>query len=92
MAMFGSGNNNSNTIISYRGEIVNLANVIYAKSQADNNCIKLFVVGSAGAGRNDSYSVQHREINIHWPQNVWKKLCEKAGVIFADEYDEDSNG
>ena len=93
MAMFSSKNNNGNIIISYRGEMVNLANVIYAKPQADN-CIKLFVLGSAGAGRSDSYSVQHREINIYWPENVWKTLCEKAGVIFADEYDDnkDSNG
>ena len=67
-------------IISYKDEIVNLDNVIYAKPQGDN-CIKLFVVGSAGAGRSDSYSVQHREINIYWPLEVWNRLCKKAGVV-----------
>lgn len=70
-------------IISYKGEIVNLDNVIYARPQSDNGGIKLFVVGSAGAGKNDSYSVQHREINIYWPMNVWNELCTRAGVIFA---------
>ena len=34
-------------VISYKGELVNLDNVIYAKPQSDS-CIKLFVVGSAG--------------------------------------------
>ena len=38
---------------------------------------------SRGAGKNDSYSVQHREINIYWPMNVWNELCTRAGVIFA---------
>lgn len=67
-------------IISYKDEIVNLDNVIYAKPQ-NESCIKLFVVGSAGAGRSDSYSVQHREINIYWPLEVWNRLCKKAGVV-----------
>ena len=70
-------------IISYKGEIVNLDNVIYAKPQSES-IIKLFVIGSAGAGKDDSYSVQHREINIHWPQEVWDELCQKAGVIFSE--------
>ena len=67
-------------IISYKGEIVNLDNVIYAKPQ-NEDCIKL---GSAGAGRSDSYSVQHREINIYWPASVWNDLCARAGVIFSE--------
>ena len=70
-------------IISYKGELINLDNVIYAKPQNDT-CIKLFVLGSAGAGRSDSYSVQHREINIYWPRAVWDELCFKAGVIFSE--------
>lgn len=70
-------------IISYKGEMVNLDNVIYAKPQSES-IIKLFVIGSAGAGKNDSYSVQHREINIYWPQAVWEELCKKAGVIFSE--------
>ena len=69
-------------IISYKGEIVNLDNVIYAKPQGED-CIKLFVLGSAGAGKSDSYSVQHREINIYWPASVWNDLCARAGVIFS---------
>lgn len=83
MSMFKNDTNGS-MIVSYNGEMVNLANVIYAKPQNDG-CIKLFVIGSAGAGKSDSYSVQHREINIYWPANVWNSLCAKAGVIFADE-------
>lgn len=70
-------------IISYKGEMVNLDNVIYAKAQSDS-CIKLFVIGSAGAGKSDSYSVQHREINIYWPREVWDELCRKAGVVFSE--------
>lgn len=70
-------------IISYKGEVINLDNVIYAKPQPES-CIKLFVIGSAGAGKNDSYSVQHREINIYWPPAVWEELCKKAGVIFSE--------
>lgn len=75
-------------IISYKGEMVNLDNVIYAKPMNDCNGIKLFVVGSAGAGNSSSYSVQHREINIYWPREIWRELCEKAGVFFAED-DED---
>lgn len=70
-------------IISYKGEMINLDNVIYAKPQGES-IIKLFVIGSAGAGKNDSYSVQHREINIYWPHAVWEELCKKAGVIFSE--------
>lgn len=74
----------SSHIISYKGEMVNLDNVIYAKPLQDSG-IKLFVIGSAGAGNQNTYSVQHREINIYWPRKVWEELCEKAGVIFASE-------
>lgn len=77
-------------IISYKDEMVNLDNVIYAKPQGDN-CIKLFVLGSAGAGRSDSYSVQHREINIYWPLEVWNRLCKKAGVVKLVDEDEYEN-
>ena len=73
----------SGPMISYRGELVNLANVIYARPLNDS-CIKLCVLGSAGAGHYESYDIQHREINLHWPHAVWDELCKKAGVIFSE--------
>ena len=71
-------------IVSYRGEILNLANVIFAKPISDS-CIRLELVGSAGAGRQESYDIQHRQMNLPWPRDVWDNLCKKAGVIFADQ-------
>ena len=64
--------------ISYDGEYVNLDNVIAAK-KIDDNCIKLHVIGSAGAGRKESYDIQHREINLHWPAKVFEKLMFQTG-------------
>jgi len=73
----------SGPMISYKGELVNLANVIYAKPM-NESCIKLYVLGSAGAGHSDSYDIQHREVNLHWPRGVWDELCKKAGVVFSE--------
>ena len=70
-------------IISYKGEILNLDNVIYAKPVSDS-CIRLELVGSAGAGHHDSYAIQHRQMNLYWPRAVWDELCSKAGVIFSE--------
>ena len=70
-------------IVSYRGEILNLANVIYAKPINDS-CIRIDLVGSAGAGRSESYDIQHRQMNLTWPRAVWDELCQKAGVIFSE--------
>ena len=70
-------------IISYKGEILNLANVIYAKPISES-CIRLELIGSAGAGRKDSYNIQHRQMNLPWPPEVWDELCKKAGVIFSE--------
>lgn len=70
--------------ISYDDEYVNLDNVIAAK-KIDDNCIKLHVIGSAGAGRKESYDIQHREINLHWPVKVFEELMsKKAGCLFHD--------
>ena len=69
-------------IVSYKGEILNLANVIYAKPISES-CIRVDLVGSAGAGRQESYDIQHRQMNLPWPRAVWDELCEKAGVIFS---------
>lgn len=68
------------TMISYNDEYVNLDNVIYAK-RVDDKCVKLYVVGSAGAGRRDSYDIQHREINLYWPADVFEDLCRQAGGV-----------
>lgn len=70
-------------IISYRGEILNLDNVIFAKPINDS-CIRVDLVGSAGAGRHESYDIQHRQMNLPWPRAVWDELCRKAGVIFSE--------
>ena len=77
-------------IISYKGEILNLDNVIYAKPISDT-CIRLELVGSAGAGRDTSYSIQHRQMNLPWPIEVWNDLCKKAGIIFTDVAIENEN-
>ena len=73
----------NNHIISYRGEILNLDNIIYAKPISES-CIRLELVGSAGAGNSKSYDIQHRQMNLPWPRAVWDELCKKAGVIFSE--------
>ena len=70
-------------IISYKGQILNLANVIYAKP-INESCVRVDVVGSAGAGHSNSYDIQHRQMNLPWPRAVWDELCAKAGVIFSE--------
>lgn len=69
--------------ISYNNEFVNLDNVIAAK-KIDDNCIKLHVIGSAGAGRKESYDIQHRELNLHWPVRVFEEMMFKAGCLFYE--------
>lgn len=67
------------TLINYNNEYVNLDNVIAAE-EINNKCIKLQVIGSAGAGA-DGYVIQHREITLHWPAKVFKELVFKAGCL-----------
>lgn len=71
-------------IIGYKGEIVNLANVIQAKP-AGKFGIQLKVIGSAGAGHREQYRIEHREVFLKWPRTAWKELCAKAGVITLGE-------
>ena len=66
--------------ISYNNEYVNLDNVIAVK-KINNNCIKLHVIGSAGAGYDDDFKIQHRELTLHWPAKVFKDLMLKAGCL-----------
>ena len=67
------------TLINYNNEYVNLDNVIAAEVINDK-CIKLSVIGSAGAGAG-GYAFQHREITLHWPAKVFKNLVFKAGCL-----------
>ena len=69
--------------ISYDNEYVNLDNVIAAE-EINNNCIRLRVIGSAGAG-GDGYVIQHREITLHWPAKVFKDLMFKAGCLTLND-------
>ena len=65
--------------INYNNEYVNLDNVIAAE-EINNKCIRLSVIGSAGAGAG-GYAFQHREITLHWPAKVFKDLMFKAGCL-----------
>ena len=67
------------TLINYNNEYVNLDNVIAAE-EINDKCIKLSVIGSAGAGAG-GYAFQHRTITIHWPAKVFKELVFKAGRL-----------
>ena len=75
----------SNPFYSYNGEFVNLNNVIFAEP-LDSNKIKIYMIGSAGAGNNHQYTVQHRERVLIWPRAVWDKVVEDSShVILYNE-------
>lgn len=72
------------TLINYNNEYVNLDNVIAAE-EINDKCIKLNVIGSAGAGGDGGYAFQHREITLHWPAKVFKELMFKAGCLTLND-------
>ena len=65
---------------SYNGEFVNLDNVQVA-IPIDDNHIKLFLKGSAGAGHSRKYDIQHREHILVWPKEVWEAVIAYASRI-----------
>ena len=70
---------------SYNGELVNLDNVQVA-IPIDDNHIKLFLKGSAGAGHSSRYDIQHREHILCWPRKVWDAVIEDASkTVTLDE-------
>lgn len=64
----------SGPIISYNGEIVNLANVAGAYRDPNGNGIVFSVVGS-----------EARVLQTTWPEKVVAKLCKKVGVVFYED-------
>ena len=70
---------------SYNGEFVNLDNVQIA-IPIDDNHIKLFLKGSAGAGNTRKYDIQHREHVLTWPRKVWDAIIADAShIVTLDE-------
>ena len=70
---------------SYNGEFVNFDNVQVAVPLAENK-IKLLLKGSAGAGHNQKYDIQHREHILKWPLSVWNAVVDHAShVVTLDE-------
>ena len=65
---------------SYNGEFVNLDNVQVA-FPIDDNRIKIFLKGSAGAGHSHKYDIQHREHVLVWPRKVWDAVIADASHI-----------
>lgn len=70
---------------SYNGTFVNLDNVQVAVP-IDDNHVKLYLKGSAGAGHQYKYDIQHREHVLVWPKAVWDAVIEHAShVVTLDE-------
>lgn len=70
---------------SYNGELVNIDNVQVA-IPIDDNHVKLFLKGSAGAGHSRKYDIQHREHVLMWPKEVWDAVVADAShIVTFDE-------
>ena len=70
---------------SYNGELVNIDNVQVA-IPIDDNHVKLFLKGSAGAGHSRKYDIQHREHVLVWPKEVWDAVVADAShIVTFDE-------
>ena len=70
---------------SYNGELVNIDNVQVA-IPIDDNHVKLFLKGSAGAGHSHKYGIQHREHVLMWPKEVWDAVVADAShIVTFDE-------
>lgn len=54
----------------------------------DDNHIKLFLKGSAGAGHGRKYDIQHREHVLTWPKAVWEAIVADASHVVT--FDEES--
>lgn len=67
---------------SYAGEFLNLSNVIFAKP-IDDSKVKIYIVGSAGAGNSQKYDIQHREHVLIWPKAVWDKVLEQSTHVIS---------
>ena len=65
---------------SYNGVFVNLDNVQVA-FPIDENHVKIFLKGSAGAGHNTKYDIQHREHVLVWPREVWDAIVADASHV-----------
>lgn len=72
---------------SYNGEFINLNNVIFAKPISDDK-VKIYIVGSAGAGNGKKYDIQHREHVLIWPKAVWYKIV--SNVSHVVDYNEEN--
>lgn len=60
--------------ISYKNEVVNLANVV-SVCMRPGGLVEFTVVGS-----------ESRVITMKWPEPVFKRLFEKVGVIDYEKY------
>ena len=71
-------------IISYNGEAINLAHVVWAKHET-NDRIKVCMANAiVGNGSMHGFKINKTMLELDWPYDIWKSLCEKAGVIFGD--------
>ena len=80
MKLNAERNTNMTNGYSYNGEFVNLDNVQVA-FPIDDNHIKIFLKGSAGAGHSHKYDIQHREHVLVWPRKVWDAVIADASHI-----------
>ena len=70
----------AHNIYSYNGAVITYDEIVFAKP-LDDNRIKLLLKGSAGAGSNHKYEIQHREQVICWPRKVWEAVVADAALV-----------